>query len=307
MPSPKPKNQDSSHKAIRLVRRGGEVSVVRHGFPTRLLRDYFYSLLQRGWPRLMLTLVGFILTSNAFFATLYEVLGLHIANANTWWDYFFFSVQTMATVGYGLMSPVGIAANLVAAIESIYGLMVFGVIAGLVFSKFSRPTAKLIFSEVAVITNRNGQKSFMFRMVNERQSQIIDGRLNVSLLKTERTAEGDVIRRFVDMRLVREHTPIFALTFTAQHVIDESSPLFGATAESLKNGEIEIVIVFSGVDEIFSQTIYTRHSYILDEIRWGHRFQDILGKLPDGRRVIEYAKFHKTEQCAHRQVEAESH
>ena len=279
----------------RLVRRGGEVSVVRRGFPARLLRDYFYSLLQRGWPRLLLTLLGFIISSNAIFATFYQLLGLHIANANTWWDYFFFSVQTMATVGYGLMSPLGVAANLVAAIESIYGLMIFGVIAGLVFSKFSRPTAKLIFSEVAVITNRNNQKSLMFRMVNERQSQIIDGRLTVSLLRTERTLEGDLIRRFVDMPLVREHTPIFALTFTAQHIIDDQSPLFGATPETLKDGEIEIVIVFSGVDEIFSQTIYTRHSYILDELRWGHRFHDILGKLADGRRVIEYSKFHQTE------------
>jgi len=279
----------------RLVRRGGEVSVVRRGFPARLLRDYFYSLLQRGWPRLLFTLLGFIISSNAIFATLYEFFGLRIANANTWWDYFFFSVQTMATVGYGLMSPIGVAANFVAAIESIYGLMVFGVIAGLVFSKFSRPTAKLIFSEVAVITNRNNQKSLMFRMVNERQSQIIDGRLTVSLLRTEKTLEGDLIRRFVDMPLVREHTPIFALTFTAQHIIDEKSPLFGETPESLRDGEIEIVIVFSGVDEIFSQTIYTRHSYILDELRWGHRFLDILGKLSDGRRVIEYSKFHQTE------------
>ena len=303
MSTPLPNQTDSVKLATRLVRRGGEVSVVRHGFPGRLLRDYFYSLLQRSWPHLLLTILTFILASNALFATFYEVMDLRIANANTWWDHFFFSVQTMATVGYGLMSPVGIAANLVSAVESIYGLMVFGVIAGLVFSKLARPTAKLIFSEVAVVTNRNGQKSLMFRMVNERQSQIIDGRLTVSLLKTERTAEGDVIRRFIDMRLVREHTPIFALTFTAQHIIDENSPLFNETLETLRDGEIEIVIVFSGVDEIFSQTIYTRHSYILDEIRWGHRFQDILGRLPDGRRVIEYPKFHQTESISERPAE----
>jgi inward rectifier potassium channel len=280
----------------RMVRRGGTVNVQREGFRRMFLSDYFHSLLQRSWPRLLFTVLVFVLISNAIFATLYELLNLEITNAETWWDHFFFSVQTMATVGYGHMAPVGVMANFVAALESIYGLMVFGVIAGLVFAKFSRPTSKLIFSDVAVIAKRNGRDCLMFRMVNERESQIIDGKLNVTLMRNEITTEGHKIRTFVDMSMVRAHTPIFALTFTAIHVIDEKSPLLGETIETLRDKSIEVVVLFSGVDEIFSQNIYARHSYVVDEMRWNHRFHDILGELPDGRRVINFRKFHLTDE-----------
>lgn len=245
----------------------------------------------------MLLVLSFIFLSNSFFAIIYVAMGGVIANAQpgSWLDAFFFSVQTMATVGYGVMAPVGPWANLVASIESIYGLLTFALVAGLVFAKFSKPTAKIIFSNTAVITKRNGQDVLLFRMVNERENQILEGNLNVSVMMTEKTLEGDTLRIFHDVPLVRARTPIFALTFTAAHLINEKSPFYEKSAADLEAKEIELIIIFSGVDEVFSQTIYARHSYILDEIQWHHRFADILNVSDNGRRSIDFTKFHLTE------------
>ena len=132
----------------------------------------------------------------------------------------------------------------------------------------------------------------MFRMANERYNPILEAQLMVSLLRNEITAEGEFMRRFYDLKLVRSQTPIFTLTWTAMHSIDQSSSLFGTTPESLAEAEVEIVVTFTGLDETVSQTIHARHSYIAEEIIWNRRFMDIISRGRDGRRIIDYRLFH---------------
>ena len=207
----------------RLVSPDGQMNVVRIGLNNRASHDAFHVLLRKNWVSLTLAVTSFVLISNLFFASVYFAMGNVIDNAHSFSDYFFFSVQTMATVGYGFMRPLSNWANLVASVEAFYGLLTFAVIAGLIFAKFAKPTAKIMFSKYSIITDRNGQKALMFRMANERNNQIIEANIKLSLMRTERTDEGETIRTFSDMKLSRSFAPVFALSFTAVHYIDEES------------------------------------------------------------------------------------
>ncbi len=280
---------------VRLVDPSGEINIVRVGLKNRISQDIFHVLLRKSWFNLFVNISGFILLSNLIFACAYQLLGNAVENAHRFSDYFFFSVQTMATVGYGYMRPMNNLANLLSSLEAFFGLLTFAVIAGLVFAKFAKPTAKVMFSKVAVITVRNGKPALMLRMANERSNQILDANLKATLMKTEKTKEGETIRSYHDMKLARSHAPIFALSFTAIHYIDEHSPFYHHTAESLIDQDIEIVLSFNGVDEIFSQNIYARHSYVLNELRWNENFVDIISVTPEGYRSLDYTKFHLTQ------------
>lgn len=280
---------------VRLVDPNGEFNIVRLGLKNKAMQDSFHFLLRSSWLGLFSAIAVFIICSNLIFAAAYQMLGGAIDNAHQFTDYLFFSVQTMATVGYGFMRPMTNVANLLASIEAFFGLLTFAIIAGLVFAKFAKPTAKVMFSKVAVITVRNGKRALMLRMANERNNQILDVNIKASLMRTEKTQEGETIRSFYDMKLARAHAPIFALSFTAIHYIDEASPLFHHTVESLIDQDIEIVMSFNGVDEIFSQNIYARHSYVLNELRWNENFVDIISVTPEGYRSLDYSKFHLTQ------------
>ncbi len=292
----KPVEKVKGIPVVRLVNPDGKMNIVRIGLKRRAAQDIFHALLRKNWLGLALSIAGFIIISNLIFAFVYFELGEVIENAHNFTDDFFFSVETMATVGYGYMRPIGNMANLMASIEAFFGLLTFAVIAGLIFAKFSKPTAKIMFSKSAIITIRNGRKALMFRMANERNNQIIDANLRASMMRTERTQEGEMIRSFSDMRLVRSSAPIFALSFTAVHFIDEDSPLYGESPESLLDQDIEIVVTFNGVDEVFSQIIYARHSYVLNEIHWEHKFVDVISITPDGFRSLDFTKFHLTQK-----------
>jgi len=203
-------------------------------------------------------------------------------------------VQTLATIGYGVMSPTTPYAHAVVAIEALCGVLAFAVITGIVFAKFSRPTARVMFSNVACIGVHDGKRTLMFRMVNERTtSRIVEAHVNVTFTREETTLEGVSMRRFYDMKLVRDTTPIFALSWTALHVIDEASPLFGQTAEMLRDKSVEIVVSFSGLDEHLSQPTHGRHSYIADEILFDQRFVDMISFSPEGGRVFDFGRFHE--------------
>ncbi len=181
---------------------------------------------------------------------------------------------------------------MVVTCAALVGLLGVAMATGLIFSKFARPTARVVFSRVAVITEYDGFPSLMFRMANERGNQVAEAELHITMVRAETTKEGDKVRRMYDMSLVRSHSIVFILTWTAIHRIDEASPLFGATAESLRKAQTEIVVSLQGHDETFSQTIHARHSYIPDEVLWNARFVDILTVLPDGRRQIDHNRFH---------------
>jgi inward rectifier potassium channel len=200
----------------------------------------------------------------------------------------------MATIGYGVMSPATFYANLLMTLETGVGLMVIAVATGLVFARFSRPTARVLFSRVAVISPYNGVETLSFRAANLRQNQILQAEVGVVLLRDEETQEGDTIRRFYDLKLARHRSPVFALTFTVMHPIDHDSPLYGATAETLRAQNAELIVTATGIDETIAQPVHVRTSYLPHEILWDQRFADVFGWTEDGRRVIDYRRFHDT-------------
>ena len=258
--------------------------------------DFYHHLLTVSPWTLFAILVATYIGFNIVFGLLYLLQPGAIANATpgAFPDAFFFSVQTMATIGYGDMHPATLYANLLVTAEVLLGMTGLALATGLVFARFSRPTARVMFSQVAVVTDHDGVPSLMFRAANRRRNEILEAQVAVMLLRDEINAEGVEMRRFHDMAVVRPHTPMFALTWTVIHPIDQSSPLYGASRENLLRAHAHIVISISGIDEIFSQTIYARHTYEAGEIRWHHRFADILTRAEDGHRRIDYRRFHDT-------------
>jgi inward rectifier potassium channel len=207
-------------------------------------------------------------------------------------DAFFFSVQTLATLGYGVMAPRSLFANWVATAETFVGLFNLGVATGLLFARISRPTARIMFSRLAVVTPLNGRPTLMFRAANRRQNRVVEAEVSLTLIHDVRTQEGDTLRRFDELPLLRPKTPLFFLTWQVMHAIDETSPLFGETRESLLARRAELLVVMKGLDETFVSTIHTRMSYKPDEIAWGRRLADIFTNLPEGGRTIDFRRFH---------------
>lgn len=278
----------------RILAADGRIVIARTGLPNSYLHDLYHLLLASSWPRILALFVGSYATANAFFALLYVLGGDCIAGARpgSFADAFFFSVQTMATIGYGKMVPSTLWSNALVTVESFIGLSGLALATGLIFAKFSRPTARVLFSRVAVMTTRDGVPCLMFRMANQRGNQIVEAHAHVVLARNEVTIEGEAVRRLYDLHLTRGQNVLFALSWTAVHPITELSPLYGATPASLEIDEVEIIVSITGLDETFSQTVHARHSYVADEIVWGARFVDILSRLPDGRRLVDYTQFH---------------
>ena len=278
----------------RLLNRQGGHNIERVGIRRALTRDLYHLLLATTWPRLLALLLTLYLAGNCVFALGYLAGRDAIDNARpgSFSDAFFFSVQTMATIGYGKLAPRSLFAHALVTLETFVGLLGVAMTTGLIFAKFSRPTARVLFSRVAVVRPWNGIPSLMFRMANQRTNQIVEAELHVVMARDETTAEGESIRRFHDLELTRRQNAIFALSWTAVHTITERSPLYGASPESLAAAGAEIVVSLIGTDETFSQTVHARYSYVADEIVWNARFVDIISQLPDGRRRIDYTRFH---------------
>jgi inward rectifier potassium channel len=268
--------------------------VVRTGVSHSHWSDPYHLLLTIDWAQfLALTALGYIAT-NTLFAFLYLAGGESIKNARpgSFLDAFFFSVQTMATIGYGAMYPQTDYANFLVSLEALIGLLGVAMATGLMFARFSRPTAKVLFSRVAVITPHNGLPTLMLRVANERRNQILEAQIGLSLLRNEVTTEGHYMRRFYDLKLLRSQTRIFALSWMVMHVIDENSPLYGETPESLAQEETDLIVTLTGIDETVSQTVHARHYYVTDEILWNMRFVDVFTRKPDGRRLLDLTRFH---------------
>ena len=256
-------------------------------------RDAYHYLLTMPLWRFFTVMAGAYVAINALFALAYLLVG-GVAGVRLG-DYlacFFFSVETISTVGYGEMWPQSLSARLVMTVESFVGLFNLAIATGLLFARFSRPTARVMFSKRAVVTSFNGTPTLMFRAANRRRNRIVEAEVTVTLLREVTSAEGDVFRRFETLETVRARSPVFALTWQIMHRIDESSPLFGETAESLAARGAEIVVVLRGLDETFAQTIHARTSYAPDEIVWGAKLVDLFGRDEEGRLVIDYTHFH---------------
>jgi len=276
----------------RLIPRGKANEVVRLGHSHYWFSDLYVHLLATPWIALIGIVVAFYLLSNLAFACVYYQFRDGIENAHSFADIFFFSVQTMATIGYGRMVPVQPLTNLTVTIEALWGFIFFAFVAGLAFTKFSRPTARVLFSDVAVISDYEGKPHLKMRLANQRTNRIVDVRIDLVLLQNGVTKEGIKMRRFYDLPLVRSRVPLLQLTWTLLHPIDEHSPLYGTTQEKLEERGDEIIVSISGYDETLSQTVYARHSYVADEIICNAHFEDVLRRRDDGKTEVDYNLFH---------------
>src|SRR5580692_3788483 len=290
--------KSTREEQARLLKRNGRFNVVRRGIPERRMQDLYARLLSAPWPWLITVIVASYVGANSLFALAYLLLGDAIENARpgSFADAFFFSVQTMATIGYGKLMPRGTVANVLVTIEALFGLGGLAVATGLLFAKFSRPTARVMFSRNAVVAMRDGLPRLMFRVANERESMIVEARIRVVLVRTETTREGETMRKFQDLVLERGHTAIFPLSWTVTHTVGPDSPLNDLTAESLATSDLELICSLTGTEELFASTIHARFSYSARDIQVGHRLVDIISTEPDGRRAVDYTRFHDTEK-----------
>jgi inward rectifier potassium channel len=257
-------------------------------------RDPYHLLLIVRWPTFLLLIALAYIGINGLFAAAYLLGGDNIANARpgSFSDAFFFSVQTFASIGYGAMTPKTFYANVLVSFEAWVELLSLAVITGLAFARFSKPTARVLFSEVAVIAPHQGVPTLMFRAANERRNQVLEAQMLVYVMMDEVSAEGNRMRRFYDLNMTRSRTPSFVLTWTAMHPIDEQSPLYGLSQESLLQAQATFSVSLSGIDETVNQTIYARYTYTAQDIRENYRFVDIFSDTPEGHREIDYSKFH---------------
>ena len=252
--------------------------------------DFYLYLMTISWPSLLFQIAATFFVANGIYALGYFLAG-GIENAHSFGDVYFFSVETMSTIGYGKMAPIGLVANILVSFEALTGLLGFALVTGLIFAKFSRPTARVRFSRYAVVSRRDGVPSLMFRMANVRANQIVEAQIHVVFARIETTVEGESVRRFYDLDLVRNRNAIFAYSWTATHQILPGSPLFGATPESLAASTSWIVVSLTGLDETLSQTVHARQYYADEDIRLGARLADIMLRLDDGSFALDFAKF----------------
>jgi inward rectifier potassium channel len=212
-------------------------------------------------------------------------------------DAFYFSVQTLATIGYGAMAPATRYGHVVVVAEALVGTLGVALVTGVTFAKFARPTARILFSSRVVVHERDGVPHMVFRLANWRGNMVVEGQLRVLVLRARKTQEGDVIRVPEDLPLVRDRTALFALSWTPMHRIDETSPFWGGAAalERLRAEKVEIFLAFTGMDETIGQAIHARHGYKLDQIAYNARFVDVFTIEDDGTRTIDYGPFHDVE------------
>lgn len=272
-----------------------EAEVVVVGASRHPLRDAYHALLRMGWTMTIVTISVAFLALNAVFAVGYTLVGgiMH-ARPGNFADAFFFSVQTMGTIGYGAMYPETTGAHLLVVSEAVVGLVVTALATGLVFAKFSLTQAIVAFTRNATIAPIDGKPTLTFRVGNERKNMIIDASVRVALVRTERTAEGQTLYRMYDLKLVRERSPAMSRSWNVFHTIDEHSLLYGATPESLKKDEVELIVTIVGTDDTSLQSVHARHRYVDDDILWGARHADILTEREDGMLVLDVRRFHDT-------------
>ncbi|MDQ3033161.1 MAG: ion channel [Myxococcota bacterium] len=279
----------------RLVDNRGKRSLSAIGLSRSFWRDVYHRILEMRWPTFLAFAFGGYVAVHALFAVLYLAQPDSIANSDgSFWSAYFFSVQTMMTIGYGAMTPATAWANAIVLVEAFLGLLATAMLTGLVFAKFSKPKAAVLWSEVACIAMHEGVPTLSIRMANERGNRVVEAGLTLVAAFDTTTKEGERFRRITDLHLVRRSSPLFFVSWTAMHRIDEHSPLFGETQASLAAKTLEIMAVLTGLDETSSQSISARHSYLAADLRFGERFADILDVGPDGERVIDYRRFHDT-------------
>ena len=293
--------QEAQARRAHFVRRPGESESIRVlQKKAASFDDFYHRALTISWSRLALLTATFYIGVNTLFAGLYllQLGSINGARHGSFADAFFFSVQTMGTIGYGVLAPATLYANILVTCESMLGMVTVAVATGLVFARISIPTAKIRFGRYAVVSPFQGIPTLQFRIANERRNKILQAEVTATLLRFETTAEGVLMRRFYDLELVRSKSPVFELTFSLMHAITSSSPLADATAHSLETEQAELVITVAGLDETMGQTIHARYSYQWDEVLWNYRFTDIFARGGIDVTALDMDRFNDVEAAS---------
>jgi inward rectifier potassium channel len=258
--------------------------------------DFYHGVLTAPWWLFLLGLAAGFIAINVVFALLFmsDPQGIEHARPGSFWDRFLFSVQTIGSINYSRMVPLSTFVNAVVVIEAFIGFVYLAMMASLMFARLSRPSARVVFSKVAVVAPFDGAPTLMFRAANQRGNQILDASITVTLARQMVSLEGVAMRRFEELRLVRSRTSLFALSWTVMHRIDETSPLHGLSLDDLFANQMELIVLLRGMDETLADFIYSRHAYGPEDIVWNHRFVDVISATPQGRRLLDLGRFHDT-------------
>ncbi|MFI5263181.1 MAG: ion channel [Candidatus Kapaibacterium sp.] len=285
----------------RLVNPDGSFNVRRKGDRKLTLADAYHTLIMLGWWKFFaIILVGFI-TVNFIFGSIYYLLGTeHLLGmigdsaSDKFWESFFFSAQTLTTVGYGRMSPVGFLPSAIAALESAIGLLSFALSTSLLWGRFSRPTAKIMYSESVLVAPYRGGKGVMFRAINGGRSRLVEIEAEVTMARTE-MIDGKEQRRFYRLQLELNRISVLPTSWTLVHPVSEESPFFGRTKDDVEREETEVLIMLKAFDETYSQTVYSRTSYKSHQIVTGAKFIPMIEDGPDGSIILDMDKLNAHE------------
>jgi inward rectifier potassium channel len=278
-----------------VIRFGGR-EIVTEGLHLSFWADISHRCMTASWPSFVAGAVLVFIVFNAVFAAFYWIGNQPIANVpgGAYIDYIYFSIETLSTAGYGDMHPQTHYGHFVAAVELFTGIFSMSLMTGLIFARFSRPNARLLFVEHPVVTSHEGKPTLMLRLANERHNIISNATAKLWLFKNIVSMEGETLRRFYELPLTKDQNPGLALSWTLYHVLDENSPLYQTNADDLEASKASFVVVVTGYDVVAAQTVHARKPYDHGDILFGHRYADILDTSDDGRLRVDYSRFHDT-------------
>ncbi|HWD89238.1 MAG TPA: ion channel [Mucilaginibacter sp.] len=284
-------------KSQPLIKPDGSINVRRRGLPFFRPYDNYHKLITMSWSKFWLLILLCYCVINVLFAFIYMGIGIQNLNGaeghtlyEHFWDAFFFSAQTISTVGYGHISPKGMATNSVAALESMMGLLAFALATGLLYGRFSRPSAKIVYSKNLLVSPYlENNRGLMFRLANLRRTTLIDLEIEI-IFSFNEDVNGKILRRFYQLELERKKVSILTMNWTIVHPLDEKSPLRDMTQDDLQRTQASFAILLKAFDDTFSQTVHTRTSYQHHDIVWGARFKPAFDRDDDGRLVLDLSK-----------------
>ncbi len=278
--------------------RAGQVEFVKVGTDAWRWRDFYRWLLSLRWPRFAIFVASLYVGLNLLFAVLYSLQQNSIAGTtggHWFFDRFFFSVQTLATVGYGHMYPQTLYAHIISTIEIMTGIFLLAAMTGLIFVRFSRPTARVVFSKSLVIAPLNGTPTLMVRIGNENQHSMVEAEFRIMFSRDESLLEGGDFRYFYVLKLHFDRLTVFPAALTLRHTINDKSPLFGETVESLTASRALFIVSVVGIDPVIAASVQTQKDYSWRDIQFGHRFVEIYTEHGGGRLTVDYGRLHDTE------------
>src|SRR6267378_4227980 len=279
----------------RVVLLGGR-EVIAEGVRLNFWADISHRCMTASWPAFIAGAALVFVVFNAVFAVFYWIGDQPVSNVpgGAYIDYLYFSIETLSTAGYGDMHPQTHYGHFIATAELFTGIFSMSLMTGLIFARFARPDARLLFADHPVISSHDGKPTLMIRFANARHNIIGNAAARLWLLKNIVSMEGQSLRRFYELPLLRHEHPALALSWTLYHVLDEQSPLYGLDADDFNGQEVSLMVVVSGYDVVAAQTVHARRTYRHSDIRFGHRYADILDTSEDGRIRIDYGRFHET-------------